>query len=272
MNAMPVWTFIVGNHDEVVVLVVVADDERHARLDVYAKTEKENFFRPDSIMFPFDKNVVSSTYYIAPMFRMFQFFSDTKWNRLEMITPGMYGSITGRFIGVPRSTAYRIDIKIPEDGQYHLMLRAVSSANDIDVDAPTLNISQKLTLMPEDTKAKFFQHDRVFVAGRQPYDVSSYSIEELEDLVPERLVMINYGFTYIDLGVIDATAGTHTIYFTKNDENPLLVEGVLSVPEVDFEELPLRGNVIFISPQEALCCDALINPEVEQEPIIPTAE
>ena len=250
--------------DEYEELIVVADDERQARLDVYAKTTENSFFQPDSIMFPFDKNVVSSTYYIAPMLRMFQFFSDTKWNRLEMITPGMYGSITGRFIGVPRSTTYRIDVKIPEDGQYHLLFRAVSSANDISVDAPTLGLEENLILMPEDSKAKFFQHDRVFVAGREPYDVSSYTIEEMEDLVPERLVMINYGFQYIDLGVVDATAGTHTIYFTKHDENPLLVEGVMSIPEDQFESLPLRGDVTFVDPETDLCCEAFIEDAAEK--------
>ncbi|MCP4141809.1 MAG: hypothetical protein GY755_16300 [Chloroflexi bacterium] len=245
--------------DEYDSLVVVADDMRQARLDIYAKTEADTFFQPDSIMFPFDQNVVSSTYYIAPMFRMFQFFSDTKWNRLEMITPGMYGSITGRFIGVPRSTTFRIDIKIPEDGKYHLLLRGVSSANSLTVEAPSLGINQNLVLMPEDSKANFFQQDRVFTPDRQPYDVSSYSIEELEDLIPQRIVMINYGFQYIDLGVVNATAGTHTIYFTKDDENPILIEGVMSIPAEDFDELPLQGDITFVDPEEKLCCDVFEN-------------
>lgn len=239
-------------------LLVVTDDERLARLDVYAKTEADTFFQPDSIMFPFDKNVVSSTYYIAPMFRMFQFFSNTKWNRLEMITPGMYGSITGRYIGVPRATTYRIDVKIPAGGEYHLLLRGVPSANLIEVDAPTLGLRETLTLLPADSKSSFFQVDRVFDPDRKPYDVSSYSIEELEDLIPERLVMINGGFQYIDLGVVSAAAGTHTIYFTKNDENPMLVEGVMSIPEKEYEELPLQGNVTFVGPEEELCCNAFL--------------
>jgi len=238
-------------------LVVVADDAVQAAVDVYAKTHTDQFFRPNSSIFPFDKNIVPSTYYIAPMFRMFQFFSDTKWNRLEMITPGMYGTVTGTFIGVPNATSFRIDIKLPEEGTYRLLLRGVSTANELTVDSTKLELRTQLQLDPSQTHVLFFEQENVFSPEREPYDVSQYSTEELETLIPKRIVVVNYKFAYIDLGTVHGSKGTHTMYFDKHDNNPMLVEGVLVIPEEIYQDLQLPENVYLVAPDSDFCCDEL---------------
>ena len=236
-------------------LIVLGDDFRHARLDVYAIANPNSFFRPNSNMFPFNQDIISSSYYLAPMFRMFQFFSDSKWNRMEMITPGMYNTISGTFIGLPNPTSFRIDIQLPKNGAYHLLLRATTTANSFNVFSPSLGLNQDWDIMPQDSNAKYFLQENVFTQNRTPYDVSAFSIEDLEELIPRKIVAINYQFQYLDLGVVEASRGPHIITFTKYDENPILVEGILIVPEKDYEELPLRGDVIFIDPQNFACCN-----------------
>ena len=238
-------------------LVVVADDAVQAAVDVYAKTHTDQFFRPNSSIFPFDKNIVPSTYYIAPMFRMFQFFSDSKWNRLEMITPGMYGTVTGTFIGVPNATSFRIDVRFPQAGVYRLLLRGVSTANELTVDAPELELDEYLRLDPSDTHVLFFEQERVFSPDREPIDVGGYSTEELEVLIPSKIVVVNYEFGYIDLGTVHAPEGSYTIYFDKHDDNPMLVEGVLVIPEEVYQDIGLPANVHLIAPDEDFCCDEL---------------
>ncbi len=44
--------------------------------------------------------MITSSYYLSPMFRLFLLFSDTKFNRAEMITPGIFGTLHGSFIGL----------------------------------------------------------------------------------------------------------------------------------------------------------------------------
>ena len=87
---------------------LLATDERSAAIDIWAREHQSEFFVPSSKIFAFNPDVVASSYYLSPMFRLFLFFSDTKWNRTEMITPGIFGTLNGSFIGVPRSTRFTI--------------------------------------------------------------------------------------------------------------------------------------------------------------------
>ena len=73
-------------------LTVLTDDLHAASLDLYVKAHPEQFAGPNSSIFAFNPDIVPSSYYLSPMFRLFQFFSDSKWNRLNMITPGLFGT------------------------------------------------------------------------------------------------------------------------------------------------------------------------------------
>ena len=85
-------------------MALITDDPHAAALDLYIKSNPDRFFGPASNIYAFSPETIPSSYYLSPMFRLFQFFSDSKWNRLNLITPGLYGTIKGSFIGVPVAT------------------------------------------------------------------------------------------------------------------------------------------------------------------------
>ena len=102
---------------------LLATDERSAAIDIWAREHQSEFFVPSSKIFAFNPDVVASSYYLSPMFRLFLFFSDTKWNRTEMITPGIFGTLRGSFIGVPRSTRFTIPTAVTTPGRYRVLMR-----------------------------------------------------------------------------------------------------------------------------------------------------
>jgi hypothetical protein len=242
-------------------LALVTDDEHMAALDLYVKTHPEQFFAPASNIFAFSPDIIPSSYYLSPMFRLFQFFSDSKWNRLNLITPGLYGTIRGSFIGVPRATRFRIATKAPENGRYHVLLRGAATANEITVQAKSLGLDETLQLRAEPGVLDFFDKREVFTAARKPLDVSQYTTAELERLIPSDIVAVNNRYQYFDLGVVDAKAGKHTFYFAKKDNNPLLVEGILLIPEAAYQELKLPSNVQVLHADAPLCCEPLTGRE-----------
>ncbi len=242
-------------------LTIISDNPMSTSLDLYFKSHQTQFAGPSSSIFAFEPDVIPSSYYLSPMFRLFQFFSDSKWNRLNMITPGLFGTLRGSFVGFPRATRFRIDAKFPEDGQYRVMMRAAISANSLSVSADSLNFEADLTLTAPEGALSFYDQETVFAPGRQPIDISQYSLDELGQLIPTDIVAVNYRYQYYDLGVVDATRGNHTFYFEKHDENPLLIEGILVVPEGTYTSLSLPGNTKLLESQSELCCTLLQDKE-----------
>jgi hypothetical protein len=116
-------------------LALLTDDPQNSWLNLYIKDTREDYFRPSSTILPFNPDMISSSYYLSPMFRLFQFFSDSKYNRLNMMASGLWGTIEGGFIGLPRATDFRIDVTLPEDGEYRLLMRGAASANILDMSA-----------------------------------------------------------------------------------------------------------------------------------------
>jgi hypothetical protein len=174
-----------------------------------------------------------------------------------MITPGLYGTIQGSFIGVPRSTRFRIAAKVPEDGQYRVLLRGAATANKITVSAKPLGLNETIELQAKPGTLDFFDKQEVFTAARKPLDVSVYTNDELERLIPSDIVAVNNQFQYFDLGTVAAKPGKHTFYIAKEDNNPLLVEGILLIPEETYQNLDLPPNVRLLDAKTDLCCAAV---------------
>jgi hypothetical protein len=238
-------------------LALFTDDPHAAALDLYIKAHADQFFAPASNIFAFSPDIIPSSYYLSPMFRLFQFFSDSKWNRLNMITPGLFGTIKGSFIGVPRATVFRIAATIPESGTYRILLRAAATVNDINVTARTLGFDEQFELRAPPDAVTFYDQREVFSSARQPLDVNEYAVQELEQLIPTDIVAINNRNQYFDLGTVDAAKGKHTFYFDKQDSNPMLVEGILVIPEEVYQTLGLPENVQLIGESDDLCCTRL---------------
>ncbi len=239
-------------------LSLVTDDPQIAALDLFIKANPTRFFSPSSRIFAFSPDIVPSSYYLSPMFRLFQFFSDSKWNRLNMITPGLFGTIKGSFIGLPRPTRFRIDAKFPEEGKYRILLRGAATRNQLVVRSGSLGYETELELRAAPGALDFFDQRTVFTPGRKPLDIDQYTIQELARLIPGDIVAINNRYQYFDMGVVDAAKGLHTFYFDKRDGNPLLVEGILVIPEEVYQNLALPENVRWLQSAQDLCCQALL--------------
>jgi hypothetical protein len=238
-------------------LALVTNDPHAAALDLYIKAHKDRFFGPAANIYAFSPDIIPSSYYLSPMFRLFQFFSDSKWNRLNLITPGLYGTIQGSFIGVPRATTFRIAAKAPEPGRYRVLLRGAATANTIRVKAKSLGLDETVELRARSGYLDFYDKRAVFTANRQPLDVNAYTPAELERLIPGDIVAVNNRYHYFDLGTVEATkGGKHTFYFTKQDTNPLLVEGIVLIPEEEYRTLELPPNVRILDTSD-LCCAPL---------------
>ncbi|MFN8442650.1 MAG: hypothetical protein U0175_17885 [Caldilineaceae bacterium] len=238
-------------------LTLLTDDVHAAMLDLHIKANPDTFFGPSSSIFAFQPAIVPSSYYLSPMFRLFQFFSDSKWNRLNMITPGLFGTIRGSFIGLPQISQFRIDAKFPEAGKYRILLRGAATVNNLEVTAKKLGFHTNLELKATPDSLAFFDSRTVFDSNRTPLDVSQYSTEELAKLIPSEIVAVNYRYQYFDVGVVDAPKGSATFYFDKKDGDPLLVEGILLIPEDSYQNLTLPKNVHLVQSLDELCCKTL---------------
>ncbi len=91
---------------------LLTDDVHTSAVDLYLLDHPEAITPPDTRMFAFNPNIVASSYYLSPMFRAFLLFSNTKWNRTNIITPGVFGTLRGSFIGVPRATEFNLPVKV----------------------------------------------------------------------------------------------------------------------------------------------------------------
>jgi hypothetical protein len=235
---------------------LLATDERSAAIDIWSRQNDSQFFVPSSKIFAFNPDVVASSYYLSPMFRLFLFFSDTKWNRTEMITPGIFGTLRGSFIGVPRATRFTIPTVVTTPGSYRVLMRAAATANDVDVSSPTLGFSESTELRSPDDALRYFHVDEIYEPDRVATDTSAMSVEELEETVPSELVPINLRYVYHDLGTVEGTAGAHTFVVDKLDDNPMLVEGLVLVPEETYADISVpEGITIADHPSDLRCSE-----------------
>ncbi|KJC63834.1 hypothetical protein [Agreia bicolorata] len=235
-------------------ITLLTDDEPTSALDMYLLDHPDAISGPDTRMFAFNPDVVASNYYLSPMFRSFLLFSNTKWNRTGMITPGVFGTLRGSFIGLPRATEISVPVKVANAGRYHVLMRTANTANTLHVTAPSLGYDQTMELRSSAENVKMFAAGDVYKTDRVAVDTSGMSVDQLESEIPDQLVPVNFGYSYQDLGVVDADAGSHTFSIDKTDTNPMLFEGIMLVPDDVYQTLELPSNVTPITNPDDLGC------------------
>ncbi len=233
---------------------LLTDDVHTSAIDLYLLDHPTAVSPPDTRMFAFNPNIVASSYYLSPMFRSFLLFSNTKWNRTNIITPGVFGTLRGSLIGVPRATQFNIPVKVKTAGRYRVLMRTADTANSVRITSPTLSYDKSFELRPPAGDVQFFNTADVYKPDRKPVDTSSMSVAEIETAIPDSLVPVNFGYSYQDLGVVDAKAGAHTFSVDKTDGNPMLVEGMMMIPEATYQTLTLPANVTPITDPNKLEC------------------
>ena len=227
-----------------------------AAIDLYAVGNQGSFFRPSSKGFAFDSDVVTSAYYQSPMFRLFLFLSNTKWNRTEMITPGLFGTLRGTFAAIPRATNVSVPVSIDSAGPYRVLLRGAATANNLTVSAPTLEYDKSSEVRSGPESVRFFTADTVYTPDRTPVDTAAFSVAQLEERLGDDLVPVNVRYGYHDLGSVEAVPGLHTFTIDKGDDNPMLLEGLVLIPEHDYAALDLgRAITVVDDPADLSCGD-----------------
>lgn len=235
--------------------LIYSDRPATTALDVWAVDHRDAFFAPTPKTFPFDSNVVASSYYLSPMFREFLLLSNTKWNRTSVITPGVFGTLEGSFVALPRATKLALPVAVADKGKYRVLIRGAFAGNAATVTSRTLGLDRRLELRSAPDDLQFFTKDSVYTANRVPVDTTTMSRAELEtataagDLVP-----VNVNYEYHDLGVVEAAAGKHTVSLAKSDGNPMLLEGVLLIPEEQYQAITHQTKPNVVGPNTALDC------------------
>jgi hypothetical protein len=237
---------------------LIATDPEVAAIDLWALDNHDLFFVPSPKTFAFNSGVISSAYYLSPMFRLYLFFSDTKWNRTEMITPGLFGTLRGSFIGLPGATQVTVPVAIPDNGRYRVLLRGSTTANTVEVRADSLGFESSKELRSPGDALQLVASDAIYETDRRVIDGLAYSVEELEQLVPEELVPVNLQPIYHDMGTVDAAAGLYPFIIDKADENPMLLEGLLLIPEHDHATLAIPPDVRLVTDVTDLDCSELV--------------
>ena len=257
--------------DDGVTTHLVTDNANSAAIDLYLLEHEELIFKPSAKIFAFNPDIVASSYYLSPMFRSFLFFSNTRWNRTEMITPGVFGSLRGSFIGVPGATRFDVPVRIAEPGQYRVLMRSASTANQLTVISNSLDFEINIEVRSPASDLQLFTTDSVYQSNRVPIDTSQISVAELELMIGDEIVPVNRSFSYHDLGVVNATTGVSNFAIEKADENPMLFEGLMLVPVEEFDQLALPDDVsLVVDPNELQCSErtpAPSNPDAYVDPV-----
>ena len=245
-----------GTPEDDTVVRVLATDPDQAALDVWARDNEDTgvFFPASPKVFAFDQDIVASSYYLSPMFRLYLFFSDTKWNRTEVITPGIFGSLDGSFVGIPRATRVTVPTSVPTDGTYRVLARAAVTGNELVVRAEGTDLDRRLELRPEPGALQAFDVDEVYEEDRVEVDTTGMSVRRLEARYDDDLVPVNQRATYHDLGTVELAAGAHTVTIDKLDHNPMLFEGLLLVPEEEHRTMALPDRLELVEDVDDLPC------------------
>lgn len=233
---------------------LIAADPREAALDIWSVNHPPSFFPPTPTGNAFNSDVITSSYYLSPMFRLFLMFSFTKFNRTEMVTPGIFGTLAGSFTGLPRATVVKVPVRVPKQGRYRVLMRAATTANDLHVRSKSLGLDTRLELRSPPDSLQMFGKEVIYDPKRTPTEVSELSATQLSQLIPNELIPVNLRYSYFDLGVVTAEAGAHTVAIDKLDENPMLLEGLLMIPEDEYQNVALPPSVNVVDNVDDLNC------------------
>ncbi|WP_141564366.1 FUSC family protein [Mycolicibacterium palauense] len=233
---------------------LITTDPREAALDIWSVDHPGSFFAPTTNGNAFNSDVVTSAYYLSPMFRLFLMFSFTKFNRTEIVTPGIFGTLMGSFTGLPRATQVKVPVRVPDAGRYRVLMRAAATANDLEVTSKSLGLQSGMELRSPPDALQVFGKQIVYDPNRTPTPVSALSVPQLEKLIPDKLIPVNLRYAYQDLGVVTAESGAHTVVIDKLDDNPMLLEGLLLVPEDEYQRVGLPPSVHVVDNVDDLDC------------------
>ena len=217
-------------------VTLITSDPRKSALDAFFKKNPIHFYRPLAYNFYFEEKIIPSTFYFGIIFSMFNLFGGGKYNYMNMLMPGTYDTLTGTFIGLPGKTKLRFKVKIPDDGTYYLVMRSVTTRNRLDFQLGNGEHVEFIADEDSRTHASLYDEETLFTSNRQVVDTRQFSIEELEERIPEEIMPVSHQFNYVPIMTVNNQKGSHWLYMNKLDANPMAIEGIAVLSEQDLNE------------------------------------
>lgn len=229
--------------------LVLAEDSEKVRLDLYAKSHAERFFRPDQSSFAFNADHLPSSYYFGTIFPMFNLLTASSYNVFRVIMPGTFDTLTSTFVGLLKPTTIRFPISVAESRTYEILLRGVATEHTIATridDGPSISSEIKRGDVP----TRYITTESAAFGVQAPFAFSPNQPESLTTLIPKKAMPVSDHFSFVRLGLFDIQQGSHWLYLQKQDSNPLIVEGILLFPlQKQNTQPPLPAGTRFITPE-----------------------
>ena len=215
-------------------LLAVSSAPEKTSMDLYLKDRPERFTRPSSSTFAFDQNQVPSTYYTSVIYSMFTLFKATKFNFMNIVMPGTFDTLTGTFVGLPGPTKIFFKVDVPAEGEYELLLRGITTRNDLRV---RTNGAKPFLRHITEEESKTLYLTRGGFQGKQDQNVDTklFTMEELSSYLPSQIIPVSYQFNYASLGKMHLPAGRSYVLVEKLDKNPMVVEGIAAIDPAQFD-------------------------------------
>ncbi|OIO55556.1 hypothetical protein AUJ46_01140 [Candidatus Peregrinibacteria bacterium CG1_02_54_53] len=207
-------------------LTVLSNNREKTLLDWFAISHPAQFVRPDPTSFAFNADHVPSSQYFNTPASMFNFLTTNKYNSMSIIFPGPFDTITTSFVGLPKKTTIRFPIAVNESGTYELFLRGMTTMNRLSFQID----HQESFSVPLDTRSSpthYVLSNSASFGKKLPVDVSGETPETVSKSIPNSIAPVTNTFSYTSLGVVALHKGQRWLHLIKQDDNPLVVEGIL---------------------------------------------
>jgi hypothetical protein len=225
-------------------ITILSQDEEKTLLDVYAKTHTGSFVTPDQTYFAFSPDHVPSSYYSERVVTMTNLLEGSKYNLIGIVMPGIFDTLSSTFVGLPKSdVTLRFSVNVPEEGNYQILLRGIATKNHLSIEQDNTTIDR--TIDERDSHVQYYEAGVPMIDAKR-VEVTEFSAEEVENMIPGEIVPVSNRFDYIRLGMLPLREGVNWIFMTKHDNNPLVVEGILALNEEESSRLSQYPSNIHI--------------------------
>lgn len=199
------------------------------QLDVYLNRSPQALVRPEQYLQPFTSNQVPSSAYFGLIYSMFNLLANGKYNYLDIIMPGPFDTVTGTFVGLPKRTSLQFTMMPEEAGRYALYMRGIFTKNNVAFRLHDERMERNFEA--NDGATVYIETETLYATTRKEVDVSEETVQSLSKRIPEEIMPVSYRFDYQKIGTVELSRGRNVLYMEKRDENPMIVEGVVLVPE-----------------------------------------
>jgi len=204
---------------------VVSVNPQKTLLDLFVMRHPEQFSRPDDSSFAFNADHIPSSRYFGIIYAMLTLFQNSKYNLLNMSVPGIYDTLTGTFVGLPKKTLIRFPVVASAKEDYVVFVRGIFTRNTMKVQMNGSTISR--TLNERESPIVYVNAKTYLDYAPAVVETGQLSNAQLEKSTPLSTLPISSQFQYIRIGQFSVEKGRNWLYLSKEDKNPMVVEGIL---------------------------------------------